>query len=69
MRIGESHPRAKISNADVERMRFFFEAGGWSIPQLCRVFNLPRWTVRDIVEYRSRAQTPAAWREPKNKRA
>ena len=67
-RIGEGHPRAKLTNRDVERMRFFHEAGGWSVPQICRVFNVPRWTVRDILDYKTRAQTPVPWREPKRKR-
>jgi len=57
--IGESHPKAKLSNADVDRMRELSEIDGLSERCISRVMGVPRRTVRDILSYDSRAQTPA----------
>jgi hypothetical protein len=60
-RIGEGHQRARISDASVEWIRDQFEAGH-SYATVARALGIGIRTVRDIVAFRRRAQTPAAWK-------
>ena len=55
--IGESHHNAKLSDQQVERMRDMHETLGLSVCHVARVMNIPRRTARDILGYKSRAQT------------
>lgn len=55
--IGESHPKAKLSNADVDRMREMHEDANVSERCIARRFGVSRRTVRDILSYKNRAQT------------
>ena len=51
--IGESHPRAKLSDAMVETLRDLNEEGiGYR--RLAKMFNLPRSTVACICQYTRR---------------
>jgi hypothetical protein len=52
-RLGESHHRAKHSDATVERARVLREAG-CSLGTIARALDVSLWTVRDWVEYRTR---------------
>ncbi len=61
LRIGEDHPRAKLTDAEVERLRQL-HAEGIGYRRLAVIFEVNRATVRDIVKFRTRAQTPTAWR-------
>lgn len=56
-RIGESHHRAKLSDADVAKMRRVHAAGGAGYRILARAFRCSLSTVRDIVQYRTRPPT------------
>jgi hypothetical protein len=51
---GEAHHRAKLSDADVARMRRMYRPGIVSMPLLAREFGCGVSTVRDIVQYRTR---------------
>lgn len=65
IRIGEHHPHAKLSNADVDRIRELREDEGKTYAEISRVFNVPKSTVSDICKYRRRAQTPSRWKTVK----
>lgn len=61
-RIGEDHHRAKLTNADITQIFELHEAG-LSYKQIADKFDdipggITRFTVRDIIKCRIRAQTP-----------
>ncbi len=60
-RIGESHPRAKVCNLDVEVLRLAY-GRGWlghlTKEQLAEAFGVSIWAIRDIVYYRRRINAP-----------
>lgn len=60
-RIGEAHPKAKLSDEDVDRIREYREDSGKSYGFIAMKFHISRFTVRDICTYRRRAQTPFRW--------
>lgn len=61
LRIGEDHHRAKLTDAEVERLRQLHEEGiGYR--RLAVIFEVNPTTVRDIVKFRTRAQLPSTWR-------
>lgn len=53
-RVGESHPRAKLSDEKVREMRHDHEKNGMTWGQLACKYNTSYWTVRDIVSYITR---------------
>jgi len=71
-RVGEDHQNAVLSDAQVEAMRDRYEAGvdgtgpriGYKA--LAREFEVPKRTVRDIVNYRRRAAYPDRWKRVDN---
>lgn len=69
LRIGQDHPRAKLSDAQVDEIRDLRERdhAPWSISALARRFGVTRNTIWRIVTYRTRAQTPAGYRRPGGK--
>lgn len=48
------HWRAKLTDEEVELIRELYEDGLWSYSALGVVFEVSRYTVRDIVKYRRR---------------
>lgn len=60
-RIGESHHRAKLTDEQVDEMRELHEEQGIGYRTLAKQFNVSKRTVRDIVQYKTRAQTPEFW--------
>ena len=52
-RVGESHPKAELTDRDVELMRELRDEGR-SYRWLAKTFEIPKRTVRDIVNYRRR---------------
>lgn len=54
--VGESHPKAKLSDDDVRRMRIMHETFGLSDRWLSKIWNTPRRTVRDILSYKVRSE-------------
>jgi hypothetical protein len=65
-RLGEDHPRAKLSNEEVELIRELANPsdGAASMPQrlIAEKFEISRGTVADIVTFRRRASYPVGWR-------
>lgn len=61
-RVGQSHPRAVLSDRDVELMRQLYEAyprghpQHWSYGQLAVKFECPKKTVHNIVTYLRRVE-------------
>jgi DNA invertase Pin-like site-specific DNA recombinase len=56
-RIGESHPRAKLTDAQVDQIRNLFEEGFVGYRALARFFGVPRTTIASICRYERRACT------------
>lgn len=63
--IGECHQNAKLSDADVDRIRELREDEGKSYVAIARIFNVAKSTIADICKYRRRAQTPSRWKTVK----
>ena len=57
LRIGEDHPNAKLTDAEVERIRSLHE-GGMSYETLAEKFEVSKWAIGRICRYERRAQTP-----------
>jgi IS30 family transposase len=60
-RVGETHPRAKLTDHDVDLIRELHEAG-LSYRVIAIKFSVAKSTVRDIVKCRRRWQFVASWR-------
>lgn len=56
LRVGEDHPRAKLTDREVDRMRELHEEGV-TITELSRMFEMSKGSVHDIVNCRRRAET------------
>lgn len=52
-RCGEGHPKARLSDAQVDEMRDLNE-GGWGYKRLAARFQVPVGTVADICTYTRR---------------
>jgi hypothetical protein len=48
------HPRAKLTDAEVEEIREMWSDGLWTYSTLARVWDVSRYTIRDIVTGRRR---------------
>ena len=62
IRIGENHHNATLSDHEVELIRQLYEEHGLSMAELSRKFEVTRRTIRLIVSYRSRGQTPMSFK-------
>jgi hypothetical protein len=60
-RIGESHPRAKLSNADLDRV-FELRDSGLSPKQIADEVGISRRHVDRLLNCTARNHTPASWR-------
>ena len=61
LRIGEDHPNAKLTDAEVERIRSLHE-DGMSYGALAEKFEVSRWAIGRICRYERRAQTPGRFK-------
>ena len=59
--IGEDHPRARLTDGEVELIRLLHEEG-MSYTVLAEKFEVSKWAVGRICRYERRAQTPAAFK-------
>lgn len=50
-RIGQAHPRAKLTREMVDLMLALYEDHGVSMGTLAVWFGVSKWTVRDAVKY------------------
>lgn len=57
LRIGEDHPNAKLTDAEVELIRQMHEAG-MGYEELADKFEVSKWAIGRICRYERRAQTP-----------
>jgi hypothetical protein len=55
---GENHMRAKFSDRQVSEMRHMHEVLGVSRVDIASAFGCSYWTVRDILQYRTRKTAP-----------
>ena len=62
LRVGEDHPRAKLTDEEVERMRTLHEKERIGYKRLARMFELSRRTVAKICRYEMRNQTATRYR-------
>ena len=62
LRIGEDHPNAKLTNADVERIRDLHENDGMTYKALAEKFEVSWHCIGRICRYERRAQTLANWK-------
>lgn len=62
LRIGEDHPHAKLTDAEVERIRSLHEAEGMSYGTLAEKFELSKGAVAKICRYERRAETVAGFK-------
>lgn len=60
--VGEDHPQAWLSDADVDLIRQLHEEHGLGYRALARKFECSRSTIRDIVKYRRRFATPDSYK-------
>lgn len=61
LRIGESHPRAVLTNHEVGLLMGLRDEG-YSYAKLAKVFEVHKGTVAKILSGQRRCQTPAAFR-------
>ena len=52
-RMGEHHPKARLSDADVIKMRRMHVAGS-NVAVIARAFDVSYFTAYDIVKYKTR---------------
>lgn len=60
-RVGESHHRAKLSNATVQRVHELHEQQGLGWRRISRLLKLNAHTVRDILRFHCRGQVAVQW--------
>lgn len=60
-RCGESHPKARLSDQDVELV-FALRAEGLTYAAIAEKFEISRSTVADILKYRRRVARPVRWK-------
>lgn len=60
--VGEDHPRAKLTDHDVDLIRELHEEHGMSTSMIARKFEItPRWALR-LVQYTGRVSSPVGVR-------
>lgn len=64
-RIGEDHPNAKLSNADIDEVRHLREDTGMRLNKIAKLFNLTIGGVHKICNYTRRAQTIVGFKKIK----
>ena len=62
LRIGESHPNAKLTDHEVDLIRELREKDNMSYALLSEKFEVPKATIQKICQYERRAATIARWK-------
>ncbi|WP_137924640.1 hypothetical protein [Cupriavidus sp. 2SB] len=62
LRIGEDHPMAKLTNADIERLLQLRADTGWGYKRLGRIFEISPSQVKRIVQGQHRGQAAMGYR-------
>ncbi len=71
-RVGESHPKAKLSDVEVEQIRVLHEVGDplgqrWGYRKLAKRFLTSKRTIRDICHYKRRWELITKLRDTEKK--
>jgi len=61
LRVGQDHPRAKLTDIEVELMRRLHDEG-MGYAQLAKKFEVSLWAVGRICRFEMRAQTPVTYK-------
>jgi hypothetical protein len=61
-RIGEGHPRSRLTDEQIDRIRDLHEDHNLTYLQLGEMYSVPRTTIASICQYARRAQTPFGWK-------
>lgn len=62
LRIGETHPNAKLTDEQVDQIRDLHEQEGLTYDALAIRFSTPKITIAKICTYQRRASTIARWK-------
>ncbi len=63
LRIGEDHPNAKLTDAEVERIRTLHEDYGMSYSTLAEKFEISKGAIAKICRYERRGQPVANFKK------
>jgi hypothetical protein len=61
-RIGESHPRAVLTDHDIDLMFALWEDGSWSYARIAVKFEISKSHAWDILNFRKRGQSATRWK-------
>lgn len=61
-RIGESHPRAVLTDHDIDLLFALWDEGGWSYARIAAKFEISKSHAWDILNFRKRVQVAASWK-------
>lgn len=61
-RVGEYHPKARLSDAQVDLIRDIWEEGFAGYATLAKHFGVSKSTIRDICRYERRNVAPTRWK-------
>ncbi|WP_417070809.1 hypothetical protein [Niveibacterium terrae] len=61
--IGEDHPRAVLTDHEVELIRSMHEDEGFGYGRLAALFGVSKTCIQGVCIYRRRAQTVERWKE------
>lgn len=64
-RIGEHHPHARLTNAQIDEVLTLHEEQGLAYSALAERFGVSKSCIAGICQYRRRGQWVAAWRKVK----
>lgn len=62
--IGEDHPKAKLSNEDIDKV-FEYREKGWSYMMIAKKFKVSRESIKSICQGRTRCQWPVRFKKVK----
>jgi len=60
--IGESHPKAKLTQSDADLMRELHEEHSIGYRKLADKFEVSKTTAKRVCQYQIHCQTPARWK-------
>ena len=65
--IGERHGKSRWTDEMVEQWRNLFESGEMRASQICKEYMVPKSSLSEILNYKTRAVTPVSWKPKKRK--
>lgn len=61
--VGETHPNARLTDAQVDEIRNLHETGRWGYTALAERFGVSRSLIAAICRYEIRVQWPVRWKK------